>query len=198
MIFSPYRFAATAILAALSLPALAMEPAPTPASPASAVSTDGPRQMRAKNHRHNQHNRHYNATPAEREQHMVEHSAQLKKQLQITPAQEAAWASFTSGMKPSDHARLGMGSMENLTVIEHLERMQAIHTQRGAEMERRAETVKAFYAVLTPAQQKILDAHHREHHRAMHRGPNMGMMMGMGGMGMEGAGPRQNNRGLGK
>lgn len=184
MILSPYRFVAAAVLAVLSLPALATEPAsaPAPASAASVVGTDGPRQMRTKNHRHNQHNRQDNATPAERQERMAEHSAQLKKQLQITPTQEAAWASFTSGMKPSDHARLGMGGMENLTVIEHLERMQAIHTQRGAEMERRAETVKAFYAVLTPVQQKTLDAHHRAHHKAMHRGPNMEMMMGAGQM----------------
>jgi hypothetical protein len=45
----------------------------------------------------------------------------------------------------------------HLSTPERLDRMRALRTQRNAEMDRRADATKAFYAQLTPPQQKAFD-----------------------------------------
>lgn len=184
MTFFSRHFVAAAVLAALALPALAESaptaaatPAPTAvpaaaAAPAATASTpmarSGPRRMQARHYRQGQQCGAQQPQQCQ-EQMMAQHAADLKKQLHLTPAQEGDWTSFTSAMAASrNHARLGMQGMEKLTTPERIERMQAILVQRSAELERRGETVKAFYAALTPAQQKTFDAHHGAMHSAMH------------------------------
>ena len=78
--------------------------------------------------------------------------------------QEAAWTTFTAAMKPPaammtnrpDHAALA-----TLPTPERIDKMKAFHTQRMADMSaamsQRGEAAKAFYAVLTPEQQKVFD-----------------------------------------
>ena len=99
-------------------------------------------------------------TPEQRQQFMAKRMEAFKQKLQLTPAQEPAWTSFVQSMQPvprANHARLDMQGMDKLTTPERIDRMRAMHAQRGAEMERRGEAVKAFYAQLTPAQQKTFD-----------------------------------------
>lgn len=184
MTFFPRRFVAAAVLAALALPALAESAAapaasataaPVAAAPAAAASAPQGRPgpgARMHGHRH-PHSHGYQqgyAAPEQRQANMAQHAADLKAQLKIAPEQEGAWTTFTAAMAPSQgYARLSMDGMEKLTVPERIDRMHAIHVQRSAEMERRGEAVKAFYAALTPAQQKTFDAHHSSHHSAMHR-----------------------------
>ncbi|MFY3384325.1 Spy/CpxP family protein refolding chaperone [Paracidovorax sp. MALMAid1276] len=162
------RLAATAVLAALALPALAQTApatAPTPATPAAAAVTAADAAPR-----HKMGERHHRADPAQRAEqrakHRAERLARLKGQLQLTPAQEPAWTAFTTSMQPGERtARLDRKGMEQLTTPERIDRMRALRAQHAAEADRRGEATKAFYAALTPEQQKTFDAQtHRRGH----------------------------------
>ncbi|MDO5624358.1 MAG: Spy/CpxP family protein refolding chaperone [Pseudomonadota bacterium] len=101
--------------------------------------------------------------PAQRQQRMAERQAQrmteLKAQLHITPAQESAWNSFAAAMQPQPRGeRPSRGDFEKLTTPERIDRMQALHAERAAQMTARGNATKAFYAQLTPEQQKTFDA----------------------------------------
>ena len=105
--------------------------------------------------------------PAKMEQMVAKRAADLKAKLNITPAQEGAWTAFTTSMKPSgamganrpDHAELA-----KLTTPERIDKMQALHTQRmadmNAEMTKHNDATKTFYATLTAEQKKVFDAEH--------------------------------------
>lgn len=92
-------------------------------------------------------------------------NAELKAQLKLSPAQEGAWTTYTAAMKPPfdlmakrpDHAEL-----DQLPTPERIDKMKALRTQHmndmNAAMEQRGAATKAFYATLTPGQQKVFDA----------------------------------------
>lgn len=113
---------------------------------------------------------------------MAKREADLKTALKLTAAQEAAWGTFTSAMKPpamDGKNRPNREDMAKLTTPERLEKMQALKAERDAHMAKRMEATKAFYAVLTPEQQKVFDtqAHDKGGHghgekggRGMHHG----------------------------
>ena len=176
------RFAATAILAALSLPVLAQQaPVAPPAASAQALARDGG---------HNRHERRH----GDMAQHQAKRMADLKGQLKLTADQEPAWTSFTTAMQPGERsARLDHKGMEKLTTPERIDRMRAMRAQHAAEADRRGEATKTFYAALTPEQQKTFDA-------KAHRGPRMGGMKGgeWGGHGDKGGERRGMHRGDGK
>ena len=178
------RFAATAILAALSLPVLAQQaPVAPPAASAQAQPRDGG------HNRHNPHERRH----GDMAQHHAKRLADLKGQLKLTAAQESAWTSFTTAMQPGERpARLDHNGMEKLTTPERIDRMRAMRAQHAAEADRRGEATKTFYATLTPDQQKTFDAQ-------AHRGPRMGGMQGhmKGGEGhRHGSGDKGEHRGM--
>jgi Spy/CpxP family protein refolding chaperone len=85
----------------------------------------------------------------------------LKRILQITPAQDGAWNTWTAAMRPNPATMEQRHRMHeefaHLSTPERLDRMRALRTQRNAEMDRRADATKAFYAQLTPPQQKAFD-----------------------------------------
>lgn len=142
------RLAATALVAALAGIAAPSFAQPAPGAGPVAEQAQRPRAM----------------TPEQRQQFMKERMGQrleaFKQKLQLTPAQEPAWNGFVQSMQPNAeprHARLDWQGMDKLTTPERIDRMRAMHAQHGAEMERRGEAVKAFYAQLTPAQQKTFD-----------------------------------------
>ena len=97
--------------------------------------------------------------------HMDKRNAALKAQLKLTPAQEGAWTSYTAAMTPpaglmglrADHADLA-----KLPTPERIDKMKALRTEHmnamNAAMDKHAEATKAFYATLTPEQQKVFDA----------------------------------------
>ena len=150
-----HRLAATALLAAMALPVLAQQPPATPpAAPAKAAEGRHERQHGDMAQRH------------------AQRLADLKAQLKLTPAQEPAWTTFTTAMQPGERpARLDRQGMEQLTTPERIDRMRALRAQHAAEADRRGEATKAFYATLTPEQQKTFDAQ-------AHRGRPMGGMRG--------------------
>lgn len=112
--------------------------------------------------------------PAQMQARMDKHHAALKAKLKLTPAQEGAWTTFMAAMKPPaammasrpDHAELS-----KLPTPERIDKMKALRAQRmgemSAAMEQRGEAIKAFYAALTPEQQKVFDAD-----TARHAGPH--------------------------
>ena len=125
--------------------------------------------------------------PAKMQAWMAKRQAEMKARLQITPAQEGAWTAFTAAMQPP--ARMMSGDrpmaeqrteLDKLTTPERIDKMKAMRTQRmaemNAEMDKRGEATKAFYAALSPEQQKMFDVEHRKmgghggpgHHGGMH------------------------------
>ena len=123
--------------------------------------------------------------PAKMEQMMAKRTADLKAKLKITPAQEGAWTAFTASMKPNAAMMANhpdRAEMDKLTTPERIDKMQALHTQRMAdmntEMTKRNDATKTFYAALSAEQKKVFDAEHAkmgDHHGDGKRGDKGGM-----------------------
>jgi hypothetical protein len=102
--------------------------------------------------------------PAKMAQMHAKHLADLKAKLKITASQEAAWTSFTDVMKPPTDMmgkRPDRAEMDKLTTPERIDKMRAMHKEHMATMEatmdKRGDATKAFYATLSPEQQKTFD-----------------------------------------
>lgn len=150
------------MMAGAGLPALAQSP-PIGAPGGPSASVGGQSGMM----------RHGPMDPAKIQAMVLKHQAALKEKLKITSAQESAWTAFTGTMKPpADMGRRRMdmrAEMEKLSTPERIDKMRALRVQRNAEMDKRADATKAFYAVLSPEQQKVFDAHPmRGHHERRH------------------------------
>lgn len=116
---------------------------------------------------------------AKMQQYMEKRATVLKEKLQLTPAQESAWTTFLADMKPPADMQAMMPDrveMARLPLPERIDKMKALHAQRSAEMDKRGEAAKTFYAVLTPEQKKVFD---EQHLMMMRPGGHRG---GMGGM----------------
>ena len=151
----------------------------TDAAPAALQpGTSAPAAQNAMPH-HGEHNmaRH---DPAKMQAWMAKRQAELKARLKITPAQEGAWTTFTASMQPPARMMGGerpmaaqRAELDKLTTPERIDKMKALRTehmtQMHAEMDKRGDAVKAFYAALSLDQQKTFDAEHRKMGEA-HRG----------------------------
>jgi periplasmic protein CpxP/Spy len=120
---------------------------------------------------HEQHHRMGKMDPARMQARFDKHSAELKAQLKLTPAQEGAWTTFTAAMKPpamAQAARPDMEALAKLPTPERIDKMKALHTQRMTEMnammDKRGDATKAFYATLNAEQQKVFDANAMRRH----------------------------------
>ena len=140
-------------------------PAAAPAAPSAAAPADPHGEPMSRMGRHD---------PAKMRAWVAKHQAELKARLKITPAQEAAWATYTAAMQPPEHMAMGArptpeqrAEFDKLSTPERIDKMRALRNQRMAEMnavmDKRGEATKAFYATLTPEQQKTFDAEHRKH-----------------------------------
>ncbi|MBA2960580.1 MULTISPECIES: Spy/CpxP family protein refolding chaperone [Ramlibacter] len=97
--------------------------------------------------------------PARMAERVNKHLADLKQKLQLTPTQEPAWTSFSNAMQPAAGApRPDRQALANLSTPDRLDQMRALRNQRNAEMDRRADATKAFYAQLSAEQKKTFDA----------------------------------------
>ena len=133
---------AAGFVAALGLGAIAQAQPQTP--PAGPGGRHDPAQMEQ-----------FHARMQER---MAVRMAELKQKLQISAGQEAAWTSWASAMKPTPHQRPERSEFAKLTTPERIDRMRALRAQRNAEMDKRMDATKGFYAVLTAEQKKTFDA----------------------------------------
>jgi periplasmic protein CpxP/Spy len=145
----------------------------------------------------------WEARRAERMEQMVkrhaEHQTQLKSALKITASQEAAWNAYVAGTAPNPPANApGMAREDwsKLSTPQRLDKMQAFRAERDAAMAKRIETVKTFYAALTPEQQKVFDTQaHGGFHRAGMKGEHR--MGGKGGHGGQGGHGDRHGMGMG-
>jgi hypothetical protein len=151
---------AAGLLAALGLSAVAQTTAPAPGtSPAPMTSREGrgPADPAKAQERH-----------ARMQERMNQRLSEVKQKLQLTPAQEAAWSSYTAALKPAQFNRPDRAEFAKLSTPERIDRMRAARTARTAEMDRRGEATKTFYAALTAEQKKVFDA------ESLQRGPHHG------------------------
>ena len=132
-----------------------------------AAATDAPKGPPATHERHERMGR---PDPAKMQAFQAKRQTALKEKLKITPAQEAAWTSFTTAtqMQPKG-PRPDRAEFEKLTTPQRIDKMREMRTQHAAAADKRDEAVKTFYAALSAEQQKTFDAGHarmgpRGHH----------------------------------
>ena len=104
-------------------------------------------------------------------QRMNERQERLKSALALTPAQAPAWETFQTAMQThAAAANTGPNRDDwaSLSTPQRMEQMQARQRERLNTMEQRLQAVKAFYAVLSPAQQKVFDSQYGR--KAFHGG----------------------------
>ena len=127
--------------------------------------------------------------PAKMQAWMAKRQAELKAKLQITPAQEGTWTSFTAAMQPPAAIRPRLtpeqrAEFDKLSTPERIDKMRAMRSQRltemNAAMDRRGEATKSLYAALSAEQQKIFDAEHMKMARHAGRGHHDGGMQRRG------------------
>lgn len=93
---------------------------------------------------------------------IASHLDDLKAQLKITTAQEAAWQTFTTAAKQQAtgmqamHTQMQQGSG---TAPERMAQLTAAMQQRAAGMATMTNALKDLYAALTPEQRAIADQH---------------------------------------
>lgn len=143
------KLLAAALLAAFGATAIAQAPAtaPAPGAPRTEMQHRGPMDPA-----------HAQERRARMEQRVAKRMADFKQMLRITPAQEGAWTTWTTAMKPAQRPRRGdRAEWERLSTPERIDRMRSIRTARIAEMDRRGDATKAFYASLDGEQKKTFD-----------------------------------------
>jgi len=98
------------------------------------------------------------------------HLSELNTTLKLTKDQQPAWQTFSDQV--NDQAK-NMASMQDkmkdktqamaMTAPEHMAMMADKMEDRAENMEKMADAVKTFYAILTPEQQAAFDKIHTSH-----------------------------------
>lgn len=92
-------------------------------------------------------------------QHMQQRHAALHDKLKLNAQQEAAWQTYTAAtMKNMTPPSWDREEMAKLSAPERMERMIQNMREREQRMTAQLESLKTFYATLTPEQKKIFDA----------------------------------------
>lgn len=120
------------------------------------------------------------ARAAEHARREAEHAKRLSEILQLRPEQDGALHAYLDALKPpadmGDKMREDHGDMQAMTTPDRLDHMLAHFDAMRAHIVARIEATKAFYAQLSPDQQKAFDAMgdgfgHHDHGGWGHRGP---------------------------
>ena len=163
-------FALAGLLAVASASALAEGPTTTaPEARSSAAGPQGGHRMMGQ------------PDPAAMQARMARRQADMKARLGITADQEAAWTGFTAAMQPAARPMPAgqRAELDKLTTPERIDKMRALRSERmaqmQAEMDKRGEATKAFYAALRPDQKIVFDAEHKIHGSGHHGGHHGGM-----------------------
>ena len=99
--------------------------------------------------------------PARMQARMDQRHAVLKTQLKLSADQEAAWTAFDAAHKVPgmmNKQRPDRAEMAKLTTPERIDKMKAMRAEHQAEADKRADSTKAFYAVLNAEQKKVFDS----------------------------------------
>ena len=157
-------------LLALGLTAGAQTPPPAPTAGPDRTAREGHAQADSARHQERM---------ARMQERMAKRLSEFKQKLQLSPGQEGAWSSYVAALKPSgEHQRFDRAAFAALTTPERIDQLRARRAERLAEMDRRGEATKTFYATLTPPQKQVFDeatarrgGHgHGDHHGRHHRG----------------------------
>lgn len=156
---------AATLLAAAGVAAVAQTPPPAAGTPPAREQRHDPAKI--EQHR------------ARMQERIAQRMGELKQKLAITSAQEAAWTTWTTALKPTPRQRADRAEFAQLTTPERIDRMRAVRAERNAAMDKRMDATKNFYAVLNAEQKKVFDAeglrfmkggkrghgrHHGKHH----------------------------------
>lgn len=155
-----------ALLATFGLAAVAQTTMPAPAGPGGR----GAPEMQA--HRGGGDPARMEQRRARMQERIAKRMEAFKQKLQINAGQEGAWSAWTSALKPSGPMqRPNRAEMAQLTTPERIDRMRARRAERMAEMDKRMDATKTFYAALNAEQKKVFDA---ESMRFLRRGGGKG------------------------
>jgi periplasmic protein CpxP/Spy len=100
-----------------------------------------------------------NDTRARMQERIGQRTADIKAKLKLTPEQEGAWATYIAAMKPPANVqRPDRAELDKLSTPERLDKMRELRKQRDAEMDKREDATRAFYATLSAEQKKTFDA----------------------------------------
>jgi len=100
---------------------------------------------------------HGHMDPARVQERMARHFDALKQKLHLSSAQEANWTAFIDALKPNQMQRPDRSEMAKLSTPERIDRMRELRATRMAEMDKRGDATKNFYATLTADQKKVFD-----------------------------------------
>lgn len=96
---------------------------------------------------------------ARAKRHMDRRAADLKAKLKLSAEQEGAWNSYVAAMQPpATFPHPQRAELDKLTTPERLDKMRELRKQREAEMDKRDDATRAFYATLNAEQKKVFDA----------------------------------------
>lgn len=96
---------------------------------------------------------------ARAKRHMDRRTADLKTKLKLSADQEGAWNSYVATMQPpASFPHPSRADMSKLTTPERLDKMRELRKQREADMDKRDDATRAFYATLNAEQKKVFDA----------------------------------------
>jgi len=109
----------------------------------------------------------HGAMSAER---VAKRQAALHDKLSLSPAQEAAWKTYTDKLQATAPARPEGTSFATMTAPERADRMVVFLQAAQQRAAARAQAVKEFYVVLSPEQQKIFDSQFQRRHHHFGRG----------------------------
>lgn len=123
----------------------------------------------------------------------AEHARRLGEILQLRPEQDGALHAYLEAIRPPEGMGDRMRGMHEddqaMTTPERLDHMLAHFDQMRERMAARVQATKAFYAQLSPAQQKAFDALGERHMHGDHDGWRGHGDHGPGGPGHDGHGP---------
>ncbi|RYY84256.1 MAG: hypothetical protein EOO24_37870, partial [Comamonadaceae bacterium] len=155
---------AAGLLAGIGLTAVAQTPAPAAPAPQAQAQAQAQRGDPARMEQ--RHARHQKTQQVRMERRL----AALKLKLQVSGAQEGAWAAWTAAMKPTPHQRPDRAEFVRMTTPERIDRMRVMRTARMADMDKRADATKTFYAALNADQQKVFDGESLRFNKRGHHG----------------------------
>ena len=96
---------------------------------------------------------------ARMQRHMDRRTADLKAKLKLSAEQDSAWNAYVAAMKPpAVSAHPSRAELDKLTTPERLDKMREWRKLHEAEMDKRDDATRAFYATLTAEQKKVFDA----------------------------------------
>jgi len=104
---------------------------------------------------------------------------ELKTKLRLDASQEVAWKSYVEAMQmmPMHGGKSERAALQKMNTPERIDQMQAQHQQMQAEIKKRGDATKEFYALLSSEQKKVFDVetlrmvpgvHGHGMHRQMH------------------------------